>query len=580
MNRFPSRPASRSLPPYTERSEVVMLTAPGAKVERRALSRAFGILCGIGAVIALAYGVPALHALRPWVLGGSYVPFWNIVGRELMGQGKELDAEAARVTKLRRQTQAARAATLRRPILAVASNARAALSRVEGPKPVFPAYVPPAELETPEYRIEPAEALDYYYRKLTLADLGTPGAIARAGHWGDSVLGVDGITSAIRRRLQGRFGDAGHGFHLMDRYNPSYQQQGIEFEPGGGWERCLIVQQCQRQNNRYGYGGLVVFSHGGAASVWRTPTQGFGQTVSGFEMWFAHQEQGGELEVTIDDAQTSRVSTQGPHLQDGWHRVELNPGPHSFLVRALGPGNVRAYGVVLENDGPGVVWDGMALIGGSTRGLRTQDPEHIASQIRQRDLDLLVFLFGGNDMERNWVDLKQSMKPYYEEFADVLERFRAGKPQAACLILSVTDHGERTEYDEIVSRPFAKELAAAQREVARQNGCGFFNTYEAMGGEGSVARWYRASPRLISPDLGHPTGAGHEVIGGLVSNAILHGYEAFRRRMQGQPFPELRAPPKPARRAVVAPVGEAAHDAGGGAHGDAGDGAAATAPDN
>jgi lysophospholipase L1-like esterase len=558
-----------------------MLTsrARGAKVEPRALSRAFGVLCGIAVVIAIAYVVPSLHALRPWVRGGTYVPFWNIVGRELMGQGKELEAEAARVANLRRQTQPLRFAGLRRQTQAVASHTQRTLSRVEAANPVFPAYAPPAELETPEYGVEPAEALDYYYRKLTLVDLGTPGAIARAGHWGDSVLGVDGITSAIRRRLQARFGDAGHGFHLMDRYNPSYQQQGVEFEAGGGWERCLIVQQCQRQDNRYGYGGLIVFSHGGAASVWRTPKEGFGQTVSAFELWFAHQEGGGELELTIDGARTERVSTHGTHLADGWYRVDLSPGPHSFRVRAQGPGRVRAYGVVLENDGPGVVWDGMALIGGSTRGLRTQDAEHIASQIRRRDLDLLVFLFGGNDMERNWVDLKQSMQPYYDEFSDVLQRFRAGKPELPCLILSVTDHGERTEGDDIVSRPFAKELAAAQREVARQNGCGFFDTYEAMGGEGSVARWFRASPRLISPDLGHPTGAGHEVIGGLVANAILHGYESFRWRMRGQPFPERSAERQAVRRDIPTPFDSAAQDAGSADQRDAGDGAAATLPD-
>jgi lysophospholipase L1-like esterase len=553
--------------------------ARGATVEPRALWRAFGVLFGIAALVAVAYVVPSLHALRPWVLGGTYVPFWNIVGRELMGQGEQLEADAARVAKLRRQTQTARLAGLRRQAQAVASHIRRTLSRMEAANPVFPAYVPPTELETPEYGVEPAEALDYYYRKLTLTDLGTPGAIARAGHWGDSVLGVDGITAAIRRRLQTRFGDAGHGFHLMDRYNPSYQQQGIEFEPGGGWERCLIVQQCQKRDNRYGYGGLIVFSHGGAASLWRTPKQGFGRTVSVFELWFAHQEQGGALELTIDGTRTERVSTHGPQLTDGWYRVELPPGPHTFLVRAQGPGSVRAYGVVLENDGPGVVWDGMALIGGSTHGLRTQDPEHIASQIRHRDLDLLVFLFGGNDLERDWVDLKQSMQPYYAEFSDVLQRFRAGKPELPCLILSVTDHGERSEDDEILSRPFAKKLAAAQREVARQNGCGFFNTYEAMGGEGSVARWYRASPRLISPDLGHPTGAGHEIIGGLVANAILHGYDSFRKRMQGQPFPELSAQRKPARRAVPPPLDGAAQDAGSADQRDAEDGAAATTPD-
>jgi lysophospholipase L1-like esterase len=409
---------------------------------------------------------------------------------------------------------------------------------------VFPPYTKP-RIEKPEYGLEPPEALDRYFRKLTLVDLGVEGAVARAGRWGGSVLGLDGITSGIRRRLQSRFGDAGHGFHLMDRYNPSYKQQGIEFVSGQGWDRCLVVFECSKDDRRYGYGGLIARSSGGAASEWSTTERGFGSSASLFELWFAQQEQGGRMEVRIDREDRYVVDTRGPHLEDGWYLVSVPPGIHRFTVRVLGGGNVRAYGVVLENDGPGVVWDGMALIGGSTRGLRTQDPKHIASQIKRRGLDLLVFLFGGNDMARNYVDLKTSMQPYYEEYGEVLKNFRAGRPEADCLIMSVTDHGERTADGRIVSRSFTKTLAEAQREVARRSGCAFFDTRAAMGGEGTVARWFRASPRLISPDLGHPTGVGHEVIAGLLANAILHGYEEYRTRMVGKPFPELEPPAPP-----------------------------------
>jgi lysophospholipase L1-like esterase len=514
-------------------------TSPPA-ADRGAFGRVFGVAAGLAALVGATYLVAPLQPLRPWVPGGDYVPFWNVVGREWLGEGERLEAEAEKLAELQRKTQAPppqASARVQRP---------AEPPRTEA---VFPPYFSASEVERPEYGIEPPEALDYYFRKLTLADLAVEGSIARAGHWGDSVLGVDGITSGIRRRLQRRFGDAGHGFHMADRYHPSYRQQGIEFEGGGGWYRCFVVQECRKRDRRYGYGGLIAHSDGGALSLWRTPKTGFGQTVSRFEVWFAQQERGGKLEIAIDGKDKVSVDTRGPHLEDGWHEVRVEPGRHSFSVRAAGGGNVRAYGVVLENDGPGVVWDGMAMIGGSSRGLRTQNPEHIASQIRHRDLDLMVFMFGGNDMQRNYVDLKHSMQPYYDEFGDVLKHFRAGKPDAACLIMSLTDHGERLPDDSIVSRKFAKELTKAQQEVARQNGCGFFNTYEATGGRGTAARWYRSG--LIAPDLGHPTGAGHELIAGLVVNAILYGYEQYRARMTGQPLPEL-APTVSASRALPA----------------------------
>lgn len=495
--------------------------------EREAFGRLAGLAAGLLLLLGLTYVVPPLRPLRPWVPGGDYVPFWNIVGRELLGEGKVLEAEATKLAKLEKLTTGP---TEPAPRPAAAPAPQGA---------VFPPYAPASPLEPPERKIEQPEALDGYYRKLTLVDLGVPGAIARAGHWGDSVLGVDGITSWIRGRLQGRFGDAGHGFHMMDRYHASYRQQGVEFQPVNGWLRCLIVFECNKRDHRYGYGGLLATSSGGSEGMWATPDQGFGRNVSRFEVWFARQERGGNLEIRIDDDQRVIVATEGPHLQDAWHEVRVNPGPHRFGVRAAGGGHVRAYGVVLENDGPGVVWDGMALISGSTRSLRTHDPEHIASQIRHRDLDLVAFMFGGNDMERNYVDLKESMQPYYDEYAEVLKKYRAAKPGLSCLVLSVLDHGYRKPGGGVGSRAFAKKLSRAQKEIARLNGCAFFDTFEATGGTGTAARWIRSG--LMAGDLGHPTSWGHKVIGGLVSNALLYGYEQYRARRVGQPLPELDA---------------------------------------
>ncbi|HLV66807.1 MAG TPA: GDSL-type esterase/lipase family protein [Polyangiaceae bacterium] len=497
-------------------------------VERSAFGRVFGVLLGLATMIGATYVVPPLASLRPWTPDGEYVPFWNVIGREILKEGERLEAEAMELAKLRE-------ATAMMPTR-VHEPPKPQPEPTSAPEPVFPPYSPEAPVKRPKHGIEPPEALDSYFRKLTLADMGVPGAIARAGHWGDSVIGVDGITSGIRRRLQARFGDAGHGFHMMDRYHPSYRQQNIEFKPGRGWNRCLIINNCSRKDGRYGYGGLIAQTTTSADAWWGAPEEGFGSTISVFELWFARQENGGTVDIVIDGQEKITVDTRGAHLEDAWHMVYMPPGRHHFTVRAKG--NVRAYGVVLENDGPGVVWDGMSHIGGSPRGLRLHDPEHIKSQIRHRDLDLVVFMYGGNDLFRA-SELRRSMEPYYKEYGEVLEKFRAAKPDLACLVMSVTDHGERAPDGTIVSRKFTKVLANAQREVARRHGCAFFDTYEAMGGEGTVARWFRARPRLMYHDLGHPTGAGHEVIAGLFTNALLHAYEEYRTRMAGQPLPEL-----------------------------------------
>jgi hypothetical protein len=120
-------------------------------------------------------------------------------------------------------------------------------------------------------------------------------------------------------------------------------------------------------------------------------------------------------------------------------------------------------------------------------------------------------------------------------------------------VLPPIDHGRRLANGDIAPKAFVKPLVEAQREIARQSGCGFFDVYTATGGEGTAARWFRARPRLISPDLGHPTPLGHDVIAGLVADAILAGYEQYRARMQGKPLPELASRGAERPRAVTAP---------------------------
>jgi len=270
----------------------------------RPFGRVLAVVLGLALSISVSYVVPSLHGLRPWVPGGGYVPFWNLVGRELLGDGVDDEHESQKV------------ALLRRKLLPKAlPKSMPAVTR-EVPLTTFPAYTPAAEAAP--YPLENPEALEHYMARLSLVDLGVRGAIARAGHWGDSVLGVDGITSAIRRRLQGRFGDAGHGFHMMDRYHPSYLQQGVGFNPGKDWSSCLIVYQCNRGEGRYGYGGLISRSSGGAASAFWTPREGFGQSVSRFQIWFGRHPGGGNVQIFVDGEVNAAFSTRASVVSDGW----------------------------------------------------------------------------------------------------------------------------------------------------------------------------------------------------------------------------------------------------------------------
>ncbi len=484
-----------------------------------------------GSLVALA------RDARPWKPNDP-VPFWNLVGRELLGEGADVEAGAAEVNEF--------AALAAAEVAAESETPTEPQPEVEPPDPIdlIPAYRPHADdAVAVEQAIENVDALKPFFAALTRTELRFRGAITRATHYGDSAIGNDGITAAIRHKLQARFGDAGHGFHLLGQPNMSYRHRDVDFEVKSKFSQCFIIQGC-RPDGHYGLGGTTFYSTGGAEITLGTSRKGtFGRNVSHLEVWYAGTPRGGNLRVKIDRDDPIVVPTRAEQLEDRWFAIDVPEGPHKISLRAAGGGRVRAYGVVLERNTPGVVWDGMSQIGAFTRRMLNFDETHFQSQLRHRQTNLVVLMFGGNDMHAG---LKLDV--YKNEYTALLKRVRATRPHLACLVMAPLDHGQH-DGSRIVTRPVVPKLVEAQREVALANGCGFWDSYQAMGGPGSMGRWARSNPRLGSPDLAHLTHHGHKVIGAMLYRALMAGYIEFRHSVANQPQSQLEelAGPLPQR---------------------------------
>jgi len=576
-------------PPDKEpKSEPALLVLTG-----RARRRLLGAALTLTGLLAVPYLVPPMGSLRPWRPDSGYVPFWNITARPSMAQ-QELEqeqladfeqiavaAEGETPTAVAsREAPGATAVPPESPAIGTGrrlpvarqplgqeggETSEPSVSRDRAPRParapgeVFPEYPGhPDDDDKVGQAIENPEALAHYLGQLTLTDLKVEGAITRAGQWGDSVLGGDGLTNGIRKKLQERFGDSGHGFHALSRYSIGYAHRGVRFQDRGGWKSCEIIFKC-RPDARYGYAGVHSGSASGGQSTWQTAKEAPGDRLSRFELWYQKSRDGGRFELDIDDAAPVVIDTRGPEPSDAVQVFQLEDGPHSFALRAAGGGAARGYGVVLERDVPGVVWDELSLIGSFTQRLDYQNAEHLGWQLRRRDIDLMVFIFGGNDVQREFGDLEKEMRPYEAEYGRVLRKFRAGRPEASCLVMSLIDHGARLEGG-VRTRPIVPRLVASQRKVAGEVGCAFFDTFNAMGGINSIARWLRARPQLAAPDYSHPTLAGQGVIATLLYRALMHEYAAYRRENVGAPLPELTSygETKPGGAADDAAPGDAA----------------------
>jgi lysophospholipase L1-like esterase len=398
-------------------------------------------------------------------------------------------------------------------------------------EPAPPPYeADPKDIFEPAAPLVHPERLDAFYASLTKLDLGEDERKVRVLHYGDSTTGLDGIPGRTRELMQSRFGDGGAGFVFMNRYHDSYSNRSVRFKKSEHWDHCYIAYGC-RGSGEYGLGGVVFTSNGLALTKFATQKEGpHGTSMSSAELWYQAFPSGGRVKMSVDGKIVREFSTKADQVEDRWETVTMPPGPHTVSVRSAGSGKVRAYGVTLETDESGVVWDTITMIGAYTRRLLFWNRDHLARQLAHRDPDLLVMTFGGNDLRRV-VTKKLDADGFAEEYGKVMQLVRAGKPEVPCIIMSVIDHGRSGKRD--VKTKHMDTMVDAQARIADENGCAFFDTYRAMGGAGSIHRLRKTKPPMSSPDLKHLNSHGHVMMGTNLYESLIAGYVDYRRSRHG-----------------------------------------------
>jgi hypothetical protein len=96
------------------------------------------------------------------------------------------------------------------------------------------------------------------------------------------------------------------------------------------------------------------------------------------------------------------------------------------------------------------------------------------------------------------------------------------------------DRGHRTGSGDIETMATIPRIVDTQRRVAEATGCGFFDTFTAMGGAGTMARWYTSQPRLVAADFIHPYAAGGKIIATVLVKQIESGLSRYKLRQVRQ----------------------------------------------
>jgi lysophospholipase L1-like esterase len=371
---------------------------------------------------------------------------------------------------------------------------------------------------------DPDGELEHFYDSLHRAERRLPGAVAHVLHYGDSPTTGDLITADVRELLQKQFGDAGHGFVLIGQPWAWYSHRGVSVQ-SSGW-RISPATQSTLRDGMFGIGGVSFEGSPGDTAHVALGTGGHTR----LEIAYLRQPGGGLLSVTGGDQILGAIDTAGERAS-GFAGVPVPPGVRRLEIR-VERAPVRVFGAYLTKPSSGVIYSSLGLNGGYVSVLaRIFQEGHWREQLRHYRPSLVVVNYGTNEsVYEKFVDFA-----YEKEMKEIVRRLRQALPESSILVMSPMDRGEKGEGGAIVTPPVMSRLVRMQEKVARETRCAFFNTFQAMGGAGTMAKWYTSQPRLVGADYLHPLPAGAKQIGALLFRALMDGYHRHKlRRMTGE----------------------------------------------
>ncbi len=390
---------------------------------------------------------------------------------------------------------------------------------------------PPVEIDP---KIVPVEdptghMMDAFYEKLAQTERKEPGAVTRVLHYGDSVITSDYISGTMRRRMQARYGDAGHGFILVANPWEWYFHNDVLHFATEGWNANRITGPLTK-DGAYGLGGVTFHGAPGASATFGTAERGeVGKRVGRFDVYYMEQPDGGNVEVRIGKGEPEKLSTRGDAKASRVRSFPVEDGEAKMVLRSLGGGDVRLFGVALERDVPGVTYDALGANGARIRLWEAMDADHWADQMALRKPALVVLQFGTNESEDGWFNAEV----YEKSVRVVLSNVKRAAPDASILMAAPLDRAEKGDDGRLRSKKVILKLIASQRMVATELGVAYWDTWKAMGGEGAMGRWVNANPQLGAGDLTHPTPAGAQVIGEHLDKALAQGLAVWKARPRG-----------------------------------------------
>ncbi len=364
------------------------------------------------------------------------------------------------------------------------------------------------------------DRLGPFYEELARLERGRLKSHLRIGFHGDSNLTKDSLTGEMRRALQARFGDAGHGFLAPIRAWGWYTHEDVQ-QGNDAWWRVLAISAPRAPDLGYGVSGIAAEAHAVGARTWfaTAPEKSrFGRSASKIGVFWRENPGGGRFRVVIDGEPREEISTSAGESRPGHRLYEVKDAAHRVDLETTSPEGVRLLGVYFERGDASVVVDSFGVGGVYFQALTLDDHALNRAMERHRRHDLVVYWLGANPHHN---------REYRRDLKLIATERRKDDPSVPILVIGPPDTVK--SIGDAASDVMSLNLTTRMSEAAEESGCAFWSMRDAQGGDGSAARFLRNG---LATDKQHLSIAGSR----LMAHMLLHElWKDYRRYLAEHP---------------------------------------------
>ena len=358
-------------------------------------------------------------------------------------------------------------------------------------------------------------------------------------HYGDSQIEGDRITSFIREYLQNEFGGKGPGLLLPGMVVPLTVS--VKMKSSGNWRLFTWkeVKDSVIRHNKLG----VMLQFSGYSNPPNSVLQNTSKKIASFNIRNSSicpvHAKSYDICTILYGKNTVPVSLQirsnGSLLKSDTLKT-ISSGYISKSYRLKSPEQVEfifegatgpdLYGIALDGS-YGVAMDNIPLRGSAGLEFTKTDRAMLEKMYNNLNVSLVLLQFGVNVAP----NIVESYSYYERAFYRQLKLLKQIKPDLSIVVMGISDMA-RKEGGQVVSYPNLERIRNAQKNAAFKAGCAFWDSYEAMGGEGSMSDWVFSDPPLARKDFVHLTYTGSNKLAEVFLKSLMSDFRKYKQLNQ------------------------------------------------